>query len=72
MGTTSRTKNKVEDIELLNKIQKKIGLEIKNILTMTLKEVEELNVKFEFLMEILLEMEENIIYGKKLYRRRIK
>ena len=39
-------------------VQKKIGLEIKNIPTMDLKEVEELNVKCKFLMGIFSEMEE--------------
>ena len=53
MGTISRIKDKIGETELL-----KTGLEIKNIPTMDLKEVEELNVKCKFLMGIFSEMEE--------------
>ena len=53
----AKTYNKVET-EFLKIVQKKIGLEIKDIPTMNLKEVEELNVKCKFLMGIFSEMEE--------------
>ena len=55
MGTISRIKDKIGETELLKTVQKKIGLEIKNIPTMDLKE---LNVKCKFLMGIFSEMEE--------------
>ena len=54
MGTIS----KIGETEFLKIVQKKIGLEIKDIPTMNLKEVEELNVKCKFLMGIFSEMEE--------------
>ena len=58
MGTISRIKDKIGETEFLKIVQKKIGLEIKDIPTMNLKEVEELNVKCKFLMGIFSEMEE--------------
>ena len=58
MGTSSRIKDKIGETEFLKIVQKKIGLEIKNIPTMDLKEVEELNVKCKFLMGVFSEMEE--------------
>ena len=56
MGTISRIKDKIGETEFLKIVQKKI--EIKNIPTMDLKEVEELNVKCKFLMGVFSEMEE--------------
>ena len=58
MGTISRIKDKIGETEFLKIVQKKIGLEIKDIPTMNLKEVEELNVKCKFLMGVFSEMEE--------------